>query len=197
LVIKGSKLKIIIDGYNLIKRALGVQHVPPAKLDHFLNLIGNFAKNRNHQLVIIFDGGDTSFPYKETKYGMELIYSGYQESADDVIGRYVSERRGQEMFVVTSDREVANFAAACGVDILNSEEFYELLKVLGVSQDTKMFDTPAHKITDSVDSELDDLMKMGSEQMIVKEESSVKTRQSSAKKLSKAERQKQRKLKKI
>lgn len=191
------KLKLIIDGYNLIKRVMSAQHVSQTRRDKFLKELGGYAKKRGHQILVVFDGGDTSFPYQEKMYGMEIVYSGYQETADDVIGRYVSENRGKEMFLVTSDRELADFARDCGVDILKSDEFYELLKSLGAEQATGMFDSALHKTTSSASNELDQLMIEGTKVVVIKEEVEDRSRESSSKKLSKAERIKQRKLKKL
>jgi len=190
-------LKIIIDGYNLIKRITAMQHISLVRRNQFLKLLGNYAKKKKHSIVVIFDGGGSSFSYSENEYGLEIVYSGFQETADDLIVRYVRERRGQEMFLVTSDRELAGFAVGYGVDILKSDKFYELVKDLEIEQKVDMFDSTLYKMTNIESSELDELMKQGTQQIKIKEESEEKSRKSSAKKPSRAERRSYQKLKKL
>ena len=191
-------MKLIIDGYNLIKMVSKAQHIAVDHRDQFLRQLGSYAKNKKLQIIVVFDGGDVSFVYSERIYGMEILYSGFQTSADDVIGRYITDRRGkEEMMVISSDREITNFAVSCGVDILGVVEFYSLVCAAEEAAILPKFTSQISKIGSNYDPELDELMEEGSRQIKFKKELNSSSRVASAKKLSKVERQKRRKLKKL
>jgi predicted RNA-binding protein with PIN domain len=194
-------LKLIIDGYNLLKKILKLQHISLEMRDNFLKRLGVYAQKKAVQILIVFDGGDVSFNYSERVYGIEVIYSGFIDSADDVIMRYIESYCNQEELVaVSSDRQIVDLAASCRIGILKSEEFYDLLQTseFDSQQNLKInsSNTP-NKITSEINPELDSLMEIASRQIKLKDESVNNLRKPSTQKLSKSELQKQRKIRKL
>ena len=82
-------MKLVIDGYNLLKNILKIQYVSLRERDQFLKRLSLYAEKKSVQILIVFDGGDVNFNYSERAYGIEIIYSGFIDSADDVIMRYI------------------------------------------------------------------------------------------------------------
>ena len=168
--------------------------------NQFLKRLGVYAKNKTVQILIVFDGGDVSFNYIEKIYGIEALYSGFLESADDVIMRYINNYRSQEdLMVISSDREILDLAISRYINVLKSEEFYNLLQAseLGMGQVLLALSNQVNKITKSNIPELDELMELASRDMIIKPEPILNLRKANTQKLSKNELQKQRKLKKL
>ena len=95
-------MQIIIDGYNLIKQLFNVSKVSEKKRDSYIQQLISRAKAKSHTLVIVFDGGSYGFPTQEYLNGNLIIYSGYKESADDVIKKYVSDNRHLHLLLFTS-----------------------------------------------------------------------------------------------
>ena len=141
-----------------------------------------------------------NFNYSERAYGIEIIYSGFIDSADDVIMRYIESYNHQEdLLIISSDRQIVDLAESRRIDILKSEEFYHLIQAsesgLQILKSSGL--NRPNKITSDTNQELDDLMEAASRQIKSKDESHSKLRKSNARKLSKGELQKKRKLKKL
>src|SRR5437016_701581 len=104
---------IVIDGYNLLRT------VPPYKKTitdterkQFIAQLGRYGRAKGHKIVVVFDGGPYEWPIKEKQSNnVLLIYSGIHESADDCIRHYLEMHRTQDIVLVTSDRELNNYAA--------------------------------------------------------------------------------------
>lgn len=193
-------MKLIIDGYNLLKNILKLQHVSSDARNHFLKRLAIYAQKKSLQLLIVFDGGDVSFNFSERVYGLEIIYSGFIDSADDVIMRLISAHSyQQELLIISSDRQIVDLATSRRIDILRSEDFYDLLKISEANSHNlkSNFSNNLNKITSEINPELDNLMELASRQIRLKDDSEIKLRKSGVNKLSKSELQKQRKLKKL
>jgi predicted RNA-binding protein with PIN domain len=193
-------LKLIIDGYNLIKKVAKEQHISSKYRYQYLKQLGIYAKNKNLQILIVFDGGESSFNYCEQVYGLEIIYSGFLESADDVIMRLIANHQYQEeLMVVTSDREIIDSARQYTLDIIKSEEFYLLMQAGQNLVDQQIINhfNRANKTTSTVNLELDNLMELASKQVQPKTEELIRPRALISQKLSKHEKQITRKLKKL
>ena len=190
-----------------MKRIVGSSLISERVCDQFLQAIGRYSKRKKHSITVYLDGGDLAYASHEHRYGLHITYSGYQQTADDMIMQSVKSCRGQAILVVTSDRELADFARNCGADILGSEEFYEYLKATGIAQARSSAQASLHKlVSDESDQStcssrqdltLNELMELGSRQLPLKPESEPQSRKSSGQQLSKVERSVQRKLKKL
>ena len=120
---------ILIDAYNLLRT------VPPYKKiiteqerKQFIAQLNNYGRVKGHKIVLIFDGGPYEWPMKE-KHGVVLvIYSGIHETADDYIREYIEDHKEKELLLVTSDRELNNYAAHFSVTSIDSYTFYQLIQ---------------------------------------------------------------------
>ena len=62
----------------------------------------------------------------ENTGGIEVIYSRFGELADEVIKRLVDESKNPaENLVVSSDREIKEFAQSCGAFVVSAQELYK------------------------------------------------------------------------
>lgn len=118
---------IYIDGYNLIKHVSGESYTSQLDKNKFLELMNNYAKKKNYKVVIFFDGGVLNFPYSENYKYIEIVNSGYKLSADDVIKEYLQNNKGLKILLVTTDRDLRNFAASLKFESIKSIDFYKIL----------------------------------------------------------------------
>jgi predicted RNA-binding protein with PIN domain len=126
-------MHIIVDGYNLIRQSDTFRQSERISLEEGRNaLIRSLAvyrKLRGHRITVVFDGWVGGSPTEERDLagGVEIIYSRLREKADEVIKRLL-EKGGEEILVVTSDREIAVFATRRGKTAIASAEFDVLLE---------------------------------------------------------------------
>ena len=190
---------IIIDGYNVIKQALGAAHISHAQRHQFVAELVNYLRRKKLGGVIVFDGGEYSYPHSTRQGDVEIIFSGYKEKADALIMRFVDEHAGQDVLVVSSDREIRNHAHAHGKETLGADDFYYRY-VKKVDQKPRTIATDLHKLAVDAPQELDELMREASATIEKKEEDAGVERvhrQRSAQQTSKKERKQQRVLKKL
>jgi len=126
-------LHLIIDGYNLLAsldRASGriPLHSEMAR-ESLIQELGAYRHRKAHAVTIVFDGWQQGFvtERREHRSGIEVIYSRRGEKADQVIQRLAAEF-GSDCAVVSSDREVANHAKAQGALVLGASEFSAKLR---------------------------------------------------------------------
>jgi len=125
-------MHIIIDGYNLIRQS-GFRHYEQKSLQEgrkalIASLVG-YQKKRGHAVTVVFDGwlGGSPNEERDREGGVEIIYSRLGEKADEVIKR-LSAKSGEEITVVTSDRDVATHATRRGHSVISSASFEDLLE---------------------------------------------------------------------
>jgi len=125
-------MHIIIDGYNLIRQSDILRRYERISLKEGRNAlirgISLYKKQRAHKVTVVFDGWQGG-PFEEERdklSGIDIIYSRKGEKADEVIKRMVQER-AEEIVVVTSDRDIADFVSRRGGTAISSQEFDELM----------------------------------------------------------------------
>lgn len=145
---------ILIDGYNLLKKIHGI-NVSEMQIRAFVNLLGSYLKKRNHKIKVILDGGHSSFLIKEKQKGVDLWYSGYNRSADDVIVDYVFDHKNKDIVVVTQDREICQKMIEYKIETIDPLVFYERIKeVFKTTDKQKKYDNH-DKIIKLIDEEND------------------------------------------
>lgn len=79
------------------------------------------------RVTVVFDGRETSSqlsPKGEGAGGVKVIYSRPPQNADMVIREMVEKASGiEEIWVVSSDREVQNHARVCGAKVFGAKSF--------------------------------------------------------------------------
>jgi len=126
-------MHIVIDGYNLIRQSDHLRSFDRRSLEEGRNALIRFLvpykKGRPHAITVVFDAWDGGGPLEERdrQGGIDIIYSRRGKKADDVIKEMMGRRRGEEILVVTSDRDVADYAVRRGATAVSSPEFEEVV----------------------------------------------------------------------
>lgn len=126
----------IIDGDNLIGSSPDINLDDPQARPKLLQIVKRFQENKNYNVIIVFDGGPEAGVHREeltTKLSLRHPRDG--DTADDEIKQIL---RGfnyfKDVVLVTSDRELKDFAKKKGAKTINSIEFYfELKRVSRIS----------------------------------------------------------------
>lgn len=124
-------MRIIIDGYNMIRQSDALRSYERLSLEKgrnaLIHMVSLYKKLKGHQVTIVFDGWDAGMATEERdrQEGIDIIYSRKGEKADDVIKR-MAEKRSEEIVVVTSDRDIAVFVHHRGGTAISSPEFEAL-----------------------------------------------------------------------
>ncbi len=122
-------MHIIVDGYNLIRQSVSLRDFERRGLDEgrreLVKRLFLYNKDRNHRITIVFDGwlGGSIQEERDRYGGMNIIYSRLGEKADDVIKRIVQTNRGEDIVVVTSDRDIASFVTHRSKVVISAQEF--------------------------------------------------------------------------
>ena len=120
-------LELIIDGYNLIRQSDSLSRLDAQNLEQgreaLLERLAAYRKVRGHPITVVFDGWGGFEPVStRTRHkGIEVIYTGKGETADEWIQRRVGGVRYGA--VVTSDREIQRHAECAGLAPIQSNEF--------------------------------------------------------------------------
>ena len=97
---------LLIDGYNILKRQYRVRMISEVMRTRFIKGIAAYTRQSGNKVVIVFDGMAQDDAYEEYGRGVQVVYSGTRETADDYIKRYVEKHHTKDLMLVTSDREL-------------------------------------------------------------------------------------------
>lgn len=119
--------RLVIDGYNLIGVSSDFHDIEELR-DDLISDLAVYRRLRRVKLTVVFDATLTGrlTGSRETRDGVEVVFSRGGERADDIIKDRC--RTGGGLTVVTSDREVATYAASRGAVVIGSGEFLGLLE---------------------------------------------------------------------
>jgi len=121
-------IHIVIDGYNLIRQSTVLSDIERRSLEEgreaLLRRLDSYKQAKHHPVTVVFDGthADHSMQARARWKGIHVLFSRPGELADAVIKRIVTRER-ERIVVVTSDREVADFASEHGAATMDSIEF--------------------------------------------------------------------------
>jgi predicted RNA-binding protein with PIN domain len=113
-------MRIIIDGYNFIGRQKGLRGDLEGKRARLIEQLSAYRRIKGLPVIVVFDGSGKG--EADRTGGIEVIFSGYGESADDVIVRMAGELR-EGCTVVSSDRAVQEQVRRSGGVVLYAGEF--------------------------------------------------------------------------
>jgi len=143
-------LHLIIDGYNYIHRIRRGPSINGLNLGllrrELLERLFRYKKDRGVRITTVFDarGGYNLGRQKENYKGIDVVYAGDGETADDVIIGWIRERRAGRI-VVTSDRTILDEAKKAGVPFMTPVAMEQSLvggkEELGEKED----DTDSHR----------------------------------------------------
>lgn len=127
-------MHIIIDGYNLIRQSRSLRRKDRDDIqlgrEALTKQLAAYKKIRGHRITAVFDGGNAPnlSQQRDRVRGIEVVYSRSGETADAVIKRMAKKAR-EKALVVSSDREIVDYAAARGCAIVSSPEFEERIEM--------------------------------------------------------------------
>jgi predicted RNA-binding protein with PIN domain len=126
-------LRIIIDGYNLIRQSPALRAYDNLEIaqgrEKLIERLAHYRSLKKHPMLVVFDGWqEGDFTEQRTREkGIDIIYSKRGEKADEVIKRLVL-KSGEELIVVTSDREITHFCQSRRCEVLPSPSFEEKIE---------------------------------------------------------------------
>lgn len=175
-------MHILIDGYNLIRQSVILRHFERQSLEAgrkaLIAWLAQYRSRKDHCITVVFDGWESGQPQEERDYssGIHIIYSSRGVKADDVLKR-ITASTDEEILVVSSDREVASYAMRKGKATLSSLEFESIVNKQSAEQAN-------YEFSEQKDEDEE-------------EESRPINKKGPARKLSRAQRQSQTKIRKL
>ena len=125
-------MHIIIDGYNLIRQSDSMRRYERQSLEAgrqaLISRLIEYKRKKGHKITVVFDGWDqgAAMEERDRQGNIGIIYSRRGEKADDVIKRLAADV-AEEAVVISSDREIASYVTRRGKTSLSSPEFEMLM----------------------------------------------------------------------
>ena len=125
-------MNILIDGYNLIRQSIQLRRFERQSLEAgrqaLISWLARYRGRKDHRITVVFDGWVSGSAQEERDYssGISIIYSPRGVKADDVLKR-ITASADEEILVVSSDREIASYATRRGKAALSSLEFESIV----------------------------------------------------------------------
>ena len=121
----------IVDGYNLIhaipslKKTLA--HDGESAREQLIHLIAQLTHKRKFRCTVIFDGTTPTHHRSSVSAPVHIVFS-YPRNADTKIKEMIEHSKNRSFLViVSSDREILNFAQVCSCQTHTSKHFANLL----------------------------------------------------------------------
>jgi predicted RNA-binding protein with PIN domain len=121
-------LHLIIDGYNLIRQSPDLLAQESQDLrwgrEALLEKLAGYRRLKKHAITVVFDGWEAGegLGNRDRVQGMLVIYSRRGEKADEVIKRMANRER-EGSLIISSDREIMEYAERAGAAVMSAEEF--------------------------------------------------------------------------
>jgi uncharacterized protein len=125
-------LHLIVDGYNLMGVRGGLRGDVEVKREALIRELAGYRQRKGFPLTVVFDGWRSGYSTEQSEWrqGIEVVYSRRGEQADAVVKR-LAEQYGADCAVISSDREITNFARAHDSTIITSGQFETRLQMSG------------------------------------------------------------------
>lgn len=130
-------MRILVDGYNLIGSDKGLTNTLEPKRNQLIQKLSTYSRERGYPVTVVFDGwrGGWARESEQKSGGVQIIFSRLGEKADEVIKRLAKEW-GSGCVVATSDRELRNWIEARGAVSIPAGEF--LAKLASPGRETSL-----------------------------------------------------------
>lgn len=198
---------ILIDGYNFLKTVTGSKHIEERVMLDWINIFDQYSGLRSNQVIIVFDAGPVLFEAAHQQGRVTVMYAGQYQTADDLLKKWLLKHREKDVLLVSSDREVRDYAQQMGIVSLASLDFNKIFNdVLQHAQRDQdslahtLYKTMQQQDPSALDQSLDQLMELGTRNLVSgfkKQEYSSDLRVRDGKKASKADRLVMKKVQKI
>ncbi|MBN1620363.1 NYN domain-containing protein [candidate division WOR-3 bacterium] len=115
------KKYLIVDGYNLIGKKCADFYSEENREKLIRNIV-NFTLSEKYFSIIVFDGKGTTAT-REKRPGVEVIFSGDKDKADDLIVKIIENGKKDDSYtVLTSDRELSARCKALGAAVAQTQK---------------------------------------------------------------------------
>jgi len=124
----------LIDGNNVIGQRVGWHRDKPGSRRRLIEDLVRFTWIKRTALTVVFDGAPSAeFPHGSSYKGVRIFYPAKGEDADSRIVEIVEAEQNQNnLIVVTSDRQLAARVRVCGVRVIRSGVFRQMLDELSL-----------------------------------------------------------------
>jgi len=129
-------MRIIVDGYNLIRRSSLLSSLERQDLEAgregLLRMLAEYQRLKGHRVTVVFDGWEGGLPVEQhlTVRGISVIFSKKGEQADEVIKHLASPG----LVIITSDRGLSEAVERSGAAAIGAEEFLERVQRASYAQ---------------------------------------------------------------
>ena len=122
-------MSYLVDGNNVMAQRVGWHRDKPAARRRLMDELAAFISAKRAKVTVVFDGAPEEFFKDGSSYrGVRLYYAERGSNADERIKQLVeASRERRTLFVVTSDRALAEYVRRCGAQVLRSGEFRQRL----------------------------------------------------------------------
>lgn len=168
---------IIVDGYNVLRGVLEGGVATEQDRNQFQSLLRRYARFKKHKMIVVFDGGQSSFPEKIQQRGLTIIYSGYIDTADDLIKKKLTSLHGKDVLLVSSDRELNVWASKYDIPSIGAQDFYELIQSSLAEQQASIEEESFDDIqlSSDINQDLDRLMEEATRVVPLKQQDMIGT----------------------
>ena len=124
-------MDLIIDGYNLLALDRRLDRGLEQSRNSLINRLVRYRKAKPLNLTVVFDGwrSGSANETRLTQDGISIVYSRLGEKADAVVIRLAREKSSGAV-VVSSDREIRKAVERFGAVAVHAQEFNEILQQL-------------------------------------------------------------------
>jgi predicted RNA-binding protein with PIN domain len=118
-------MSYLIDGNNVMGQRVGWHRDRVRARRELLDELARFASAKKVRVAVVFDGApDEHFADDSSYRGVRVFYAARGSDADERIKSLVeSSRERRTLFVVTSDRALAEYVRRCGAQVVRAGEF--------------------------------------------------------------------------
>jgi predicted RNA-binding protein with PIN domain len=127
-------MDLIIDGYNLLALDRRLDRGLEQSRNSLITRLVRYRQAKPLNLTVVFDGwrGGLANQASLTQNGINIVYSRLGEKADAVVIRLAREKHSGAV-VVSSDREIRNAVERFGAVAIHAQDFNEILQQLDLS----------------------------------------------------------------
>jgi predicted RNA-binding protein with PIN domain len=163
---------ILVDGYNVLRGVLEGREASVQARNQFLAQLARYARGKKHTIIVVFDGGSSHMPERTEQHGISVVFSGYIDSADDLIKKKLTALHGKDVLLVSSDRELNSWASKYDIPSIEAIDFYELLQSALVAQPEQASHEEIGEIhiSDGAEADLDTLMEEATRVVPIKQQ---------------------------
>lgn len=163
---------ILVDGYNVLRGVLEGREASEQVRNQFLAQLGRYARRKKHKIIVVFDGGSSHMPDRLEQNGVSVVFSGYIDSADDLIKKKLTALHGKDVLLVSSDRELNSWASKYDIPSIEAIDFYELLQSALADQPESALQAEIGEIhiSDGAEADLDTLMEEATRVVPIKQQ---------------------------